>query len=301
MKSTYKRRLGWLTGSLAALIAVSLVVWGVRQYQAAAPAQNQKIQIVASINVWGDIASQIGGDKVAVSSILTDPESDPHLFEADAKTASQIATADLVIDNGLGYDEFMNKLTTASPSDQRQELTISVVLQANGNANPHLWYDLPRIPRVAQAIADKLASIDPVNAGLYQQNLKSFNASYSPVLSKLSQLKRAYAGKSGAYTERVAEYVLTAADINNLTPVSFASAVESGSEPSPQDIEKFLAIIKNRQISLLQYNTQSVNDVTKQILNEAKTANIKVVGVSETLPPGQDFQTWQLSQLESYL
>lgn len=253
-----------------------------------------KPQIVASTNVWGDITSQIGGNHIEVTSILSDPEADPHLFESDAQTASQIAAADLVITNGVGYDEFMDKLLAASPKDAT--LSMADVLQAKAAANPHLWYDLPRIPEVAIAIQNQLIKLDPAHAEIYQGNAKQFIAELQPLINKLTPHNQGV-----AYTERVAGYLIEDLGLTDKTPQGFSQAVESGSEPSPQQVQEFERVLKSGQVKVLLYNNQAVNQMTEQLQATAKAAGVTVVGVSETIPKGKNFQTWQLAQLNAIL
>lgn len=300
MKQRPKRLKNLMLGVFFSLIVLALGWRAVVQYQKAGQQVNTKLQVVASTNVWGNIAEQIGGDHVQVTSILSDPEADPHLYESDAQTASKVGKAQLIITNGLGYDEFMNKLMAASDVHPPQ-LEVAKVLNVQANANPHLWYNLPRVPAVAQAIEAELSRLDPQHAADYEYNLQQFAKAYQPVLTKLAAIHQKFAGKNAAYTERVAEYVLLTTGMQNRTPKDFAAAVESGSEPSPQAIQDFLSLLDSGAVTVLQYNTQSVNDVTKQILDTAKRNNVKVVGVTETLPPGTTFQAWQLAQLEAYL
>lgn len=259
-------------------------------------ASSSKIEIVASTNVWGDIASQVGGDNVEVVSILSDPSADPHLYESDAKTASQIARAQLIIMNGLGYDEFMDKLLAVAPDQNRTVLTVSDVLKSDTDTNPHLWYDLSRIQEVAVAIQDQLIKIDPEHAFVYQKNTQVFVASLQPLLAKLTV-------QSGgvAYTERVPEYLTSELGLTNKTPDGFANSVENGTEPSPAQVQEFEAILKSGQVRVLLYNNQTTNDVTEQVKKTAQEAGVAVVGVSETIPKGKNFQTWQLAQLNAIL
>lgn len=258
---------------------------------------SSKIQIVASTNVWGDIAGQVGGDHVAVTSILNDPEADPHLFESDAKTASTLAEAQLVIVNGLGYDDFMNKLLDVAPDSRRTVLTVSQIMAAKSDANPHLWYDLLHVQLVAVAIQDKLIELDPIHTADYQRNTQTFVLSLDPALRIYHQ----YHTGGVAYTERVPEYMIRDLNLLNLTPSGFAQAVENGIEPSPQQVTEFEDLLKSGQVKVLLYNNQTTNDVTEQIKKTAEQAGVKVVGVSETLPKGKNFQTWQLDQLNAIL
>ncbi len=290
------RKITYLLIGLIAVVAVFFATrWAMQSFQAAQKSQSGKIQVVASTNVWGDIASQIGGDQVEVTSILSDPSADPHLFESDAKTASQIDSAQLVIKNGLGYDEFMDKLLT-SRSDEKPVLTVSDALEVDSNANPHLWYDLPRIPEVAKAIQGQLINVDPSHADVYRRNTAKFIAEMQPVIAQVKP-------RSGgvAYTERVVEYLLGDLGLEDKTPQGFSQSVENGTEPTPQQLQEFEEVLKSGSVKVLIYNNQATNDVTDQLATSAKAVGVTVVGVSETIPKGKNFQTWQLDQLNAIL
>ena len=284
-----------VSGAIISAAVISAMVWVVRNVQNAQKSQTQKIQIVASTNVWGDIASQVGGERVEVTSILSDPSTDPHLFESDANTASKIASAQLVIVNGLGYDEFMDKLLEAGAGNARV-LTIADVMQAKPDDNPHLWYDLPNIPKVSEKIQNELIALDPDHADVYRQNTTEFNKQMQSLIAKVSPRNGGV-----AYTERVAEYLLDDLGLDNKTPKGFSQSVENGTEPTPQQMQEFEAVLKSGSVAVLIYNNQTVNDVTKQLESSAKSAGVKVVGVSETIPKGKNFQTWQLDQLNAIL
>lgn len=290
------------------IIVIAAAVFGIAGIIAIVMAvQNQKttstnkVDIVAGTNVWGNIAEQVGGEHVNVTSVLSDPEADPHLFESDAKTASTIAGAELVIVNGLGYDEFMDKLLDASTATDRSVLNVSQVLKAGEDANPHLWYDLPRIKEVAVAIQDELITIDPAHKTAYEANTKTFVEALTPLTQKLEQINAQYAGKGVAYTERVAGYMVEDAGLVDKTPADFAAAVENGTDPTPAQVQSFEDALRSGTIKALIYNNQAVNDMTKQVQATAEAAGVGVVGVSETVPAGKTFQAWQLDQLNALL
>ncbi len=280
------------------LISALFFIWGVVYLQSKNQVahDSNKVQIVASTNVWGDIAAQVGGEHVEVTSILSDPEADPHLFESDAKTASQLGSAQLIIVNGLGYDEFMDKLLEAAPQNDKTILNVSEVLKSNQDDNPHLWYDLPRIQEVALAIQNDLIAIDPEHEISYKANTQNFIADMQKLTSKITQVNGGV-----AYTERVAGYLIEDLGLTDKTPTGFSQSVENGSEPTPQQIQAFEAVLKSGQVKVLLYNNQAVNDVTEQLQKTAQQAGVAVVGVSETIPKVKNFQTWQMQQLSAIL
>lgn len=256
------------------------------------------IRVVAAENFYGDIVTQIGGSHVTVTSILSDPNADPHLFEPGTATGAAVAASQLVIENGLGYDSFIQKLLEASPDATRRVITVADVLHITASgANPHLWYDLPRIPQVASAIESGLATLDPADASYFKARLASFDASLKPLDDAIAQIKTMDAGAPVAYTEPVPGYLLVAAGLRVLTPTSFAVAIEEGNEPTPQDVAAMRALLTGSQVTVLLYNSQATSPITEQLLALAHQNGIPVVPVSETLPPGMSFQSWQLGQI----
>lgn len=283
----------------AAIIAASAFVLT----KATKTGSSNKINVVAAENFYGSIVSQIGGDHVNVTSIITDPSADPHLYESDARDASAIASANVVVINGLGYDDFMSKLLAASPKQDRQVLTAADVLNISGaDANPHVWYDVPRIHQVAEAIESALAAKDPADKATFEQNLTKFNDSLQPVLDTIAQIKSKHAGAPVAYTERVPQYLLDDAGLTIKTPPGFAKAIEDGNEPSPADTQAMQALITGRSIKVLLYNSQATSPTSQHVRDLANQANIPIIGVTETLSTNEPtYQSWQLDQSKALL
>jgi zinc/manganese transport system substrate-binding protein len=255
------------------------------------------LAVVAAENVYGDIAQQIGGAHVHVTSILTDPRADPHLFEPGSSNGLAVATAKVVIQNGLGYDAFMTKLENAAPNGKRSVLTIADVLGVHGrDANPHLWYDVPALGRIARAIAAALERADPKHSSAYRAGLARFDASLAPLQRAIAQIRKSFDGSAVAYTEPVPGYLIDAAGLKNLAPSSFTRAIEQGTEPPPQAVAAMNALMSQRRVKVLLYNSQAVSPITSRVRAEAAGAHIPVVGVTETLPPHRSFQQWQLAQ-----
>ena len=253
--------------------------------------------VVAAENVYGDIAAQIGGAHVSVTSILSDPNADPHLFEPGTRNALAVATARLVIQNGAGYDAFMSKLERAAPNGKRTVLTIADVLGVHGrDANPHLWYDVPALGRIAGAIASALTRADRSHARAYSAGLRRFTASLLPLQREVARIRTSFRGTPVAYTEPVPAYLLAAAGLKNLAPSSFTRAIENGTEPSPQALAAMDALMEKHRVRVLLYNSQAVSPITSRVREAAQKAGIPVVGVTETLPAHRTFQQWQLAQ-----
>ncbi len=261
------------------------------------------VNVLAGENFWGNVVSQIGGSHVKVTSIIDDPNTDPHEYESDDRDAIGVASARLVVENGVGYDDFLSKLLDASPSGDRQVLTVADVLHVTGDdPNPHLWYDTAALPQVASAIADKLAELDPADADAFHTNAQAFDDSLKPILAVIDQIKAKYAGTEIAYTERVPGYLVDAAGLRLGVPVSFTQAVEDGSDPSPKDTAAFDDAVTSRTVKVVLYNAQVTDKQTDQIKQLATSSGVPIVGVTETMPPGaSDFQAWQLAQAEQLL
>jgi zinc/manganese transport system substrate-binding protein len=260
------------------------------------------LPVVASTNVYGDIARQIGGSRVSVTSVLSDPNADPHLFEPGTANGLAVARARVVIQNGLDYDSFMSRLERSAPSDNRTVVTISDVLGIHGqDANPHLWYDVPALPKIAAAIEQALATADAAHASEYQSGLRSFIASLAPLQATVAKIRTTHAGAPVAYTEPVPGYLIEAAGLRDLSLSSFTHPIEEGSEPSAAAVSAMTSLATQHRIKVLLYNNQAVSPITKRVNAAAKAAGVPVVGVAETVPAGLTFQAWQLDQARALL
>lgn len=280
---------------MAGLVAVTVAL--LAGCASSAGAGGGPVRVVAAENFWGDIAAQIGGRHVAVTSIISNPNTDPHTYETSPANAAAISSAQLVIENGLGYDDFVGKILATGASGPRRVLSVQQVLGLHGtNVNPHVWYDTAALPKVAAAIARQLSEIDPAHRGAYRARARRFDRSLHPLLAVIATIRRNYAGAPIAYTERVPGYLVQAADLRLATPLSFSLALEDGTDPSPQDTAAFDAAITAHRVRVLLYNAQVVDAQTTRIKQLARGAGVPIVGVTETLPPGQSFQAWQLHQ-----
>ncbi len=284
-------------GFMLLVVAVAAAVVALAVVRTSPPARSGRLRVVAAENFYGNIVSQIGGGHVAVTSVLTDPNADPHLFEPGTRTGLAVAQAALVIQNGVGYDSFMGRLEAAAPSSHRIVVTIADVLGVHGtDANPHLWYDVPALGRIAGAIAGGLGRADPAHRGVYHRGLERFDRSLQPLRRVVAAIRARDGGDPVAYTEPVPGYLLAAAGLRNLTPAAFSRAIEDGSEPPPEAVSAMTALLAGRRVRVLLYNSQTVSPITTRIRSAAQAAGIPVIGVSETMPPAQTFQTWQLAQ-----
>ena len=256
-----------------------------------------RLDVVAAENVYGNIASQIGGPHVSVTSILKSPNADPHLFEPGTSSGLALAGAKVVLENGLGYDAFMTKLEDAAPSRSRTVVTMADVLGVHGkDANPHLWYRIGGLDQIAGAIAAALERADPRNRRAYRAGLSRFARSLLPLEREIGTIHNGFGGTAVAYTEPVPGYLVAAAGLRNLAPTSFTRAIEDGTEPPPAAVSAMDELIAKHRIRALLYNSQAVSPITGQLRDAARAAGIPVVPVSETLPAGRTFQQWQLDQ-----
>ena len=233
----------------------------------------------------------MGGAGVAVTSILSNPDDDPHLFESSASTARTLADADIVIYNGADYDPWMDKLLSASSNDKRKVIVVADLTGHKSGDNPHLWYDPQTLPDVAAAVAMALESGDPANAMTYSANLQKFIASWDKVTSGATDIKAQFAGTIVTATEPVFGYMADAMGLKMINN-DFQIAMMNDTEPSPKDVAAFEDSLKNGSAKILFYNSQVTDDTTTRLLALAKASNVPVVGVTETEPAGKTVQAW---------
>jgi zinc/manganese transport system substrate-binding protein len=289
---------------LALAAAVALTLSGTLPTPAAGASERTSastIHVVAAENFWGNIAAQIGGHDVQVTSLITNPNADPHLFETSAQDAALLAEAQVVIENGAGYDTWMGSLLGADGGHPRIVNAASVLHVTGSDPNPHLWYDIPRVPSVAAAIAAALSKAVPKDAPTFAKHLATFNSSLKPLDDTMATIKRDYHNVSVAYTERVPGYLLADAHLDVKTPPGFARSIEDGTDPGAADTVAMQQLLTNHDINVLLYNVQTVTPVTTQIRALAKQHRIPVVGVSETMPSGTTYQQWQETQMTDLL
>ncbi|MGH7240720.1 MAG: metal ABC transporter solute-binding protein, Zn/Mn family, partial [Candidatus Saccharimonadales bacterium] len=236
-------------GGLGVLIVLGIGVALLISSGSRSDVSKNGLNVVAAENFWGNIAEQIGGNHVHVTSIITDPTADPHLYESNAQNASAVSSASLVIVNGVGYDDFMSKLLNGSTNKSRQVITAANILGITGNdANPHLWYNIPKVSLVASQIADSFEAKDPAHKSDYEHNLQTFKNSLQPLLNSIATIQRQYPNAPVAYTEPVPGYLLTAADLDVKTPEGFAKSIEDGTDPSPADSQAMNDLMTNKSI-----------------------------------------------------
>lgn len=291
----YSTRIWRIIAVVTGLLLLMMVIY----FAQPQGSQAGKLKLVAAENFWGNIASQIGGERIEVTSIVSDPTTDPHLFETGARDIVAITNADIVVLNGRGYDDFIKNALATSPKANRVVIVAADTLKPNGD-NPHIWYDVPGVAVVASRIEQELSKKDPAGSAVYKANLAAFVDSMQPLLDRLSAIKARYPDAPVAYTERVPGYLIERAGFVVKSPDSFATAIEEGNEPSPSDQASLLALIEQKQIRILFYNAQAESPVTQAIRQAAVANTIPVVAITETMPPGYiNYQAWQLAQLDA--
>ncbi len=256
-----------------------------------------KVNIVAAENMYGDIAQQIGGGLVQVSSILNNPNEDPHLFSASPSVARGLAGADIVIVNGADYDPWMAALLSATRAPNRVVITVADLLGRKPGDNPHLWYDPAAIPRLTTRLVAALAAKDPANAAVYQRNGAALLAALAPIHMRMAAMRAKYAGTPVTATEPVFGLMAQALGLV-MRNQRFQIAVMNGTEPAPQDVGAFEDDLRRKTVRALFYNAQVTDDLTSTLLALAKQSGVPVVGVTETEPAGLNYQQWMTSGLD---
>jgi zinc/manganese transport system substrate-binding protein len=285
---------------LAVIAAVTATVAAACSVAATAASNDGKIVAVGAENQYADVISQVGGEYVQASAIMSNPNTDPHSFEASIAVAREVGNAQLIVQNGIGYDDFMNSIESASPNSGRTVINVQRLLKLpDSTANPHLWYDPATMPRVADAIAGALSAIQPSHAAYFAANAAAFKASLQPLTAAIASFKAAYPGTTVATTEPVADYLLTALGADNLTPWTFQAAIMNGVDPSPQNVAVQRALFTEHKVRVFLYNQQVTDALTQSFITLAEQNHIPVVGVYETMPvPGYDYQTWMRTEVQ---
>ena len=258
------------------------------------------IRAVGAENEYANVLGQIGGRYVRVSAVLDNPNTDPHTFEASPKVAQEVSSAQLIVQNGVGYDSWMNKIESASPNPKRKVITVQQVLGLpDSTPNPHLWYDPATMPAVARVMAADLATLQPAHTAYFQARLKAFIGSLAPWRNAIAQFKAKYPGTTAATTEPVADYLLTAMGIKNLTPFRFQADIMNGVDPAPEDIALENSFFAQHKVKLFAYNQQVTDSLTASIRDNAVKAGVPLVGVYETMPTGYTYQRWMLAEVNA--
>jgi zinc/manganese transport system substrate-binding protein len=284
--------------SLLALAALLLILTGCG-IDKASGSVGGKVQVVAAENFWGNIAAQIGGDKLHVTSIIVNPDTDPHDYEATPADARTIASANYVIFNGVGYDPWVRQLLNANPVSGRSELEIGSFLGKESGDNPHFWYNPDDVTRVANQIASDLQHIDVADAAYFDQQKQQFlTTGLESYQQLIATIKQTYQGTPVGATESIFEYLAPALGLNLISPPGFMKAISEGTEPTAEDKATFDQLVTQKRVKIFVYNKQNATPDTDALKAKAQQAGIPIVAITETLAPSTaSFQQWQSAQL----
>ncbi|RRK10593.1 metal ABC transporter substrate-binding protein [Lactiplantibacillus garii] len=285
----------WVT--LGLLLGISALLAGCQSKNATQQTSSGKINIITSLDFYGQTAQKVAGKYGNVTAVINRPSIDPHDFEPTVKTAKQASNAALIIYNGLGYDDWMQKLIVNKASGARViEVGTSIANQKDG-ANEHVWYDPTTMPKLATKIAADLAKIQPQHKRYFYQQAKAYQTQLKPITTKLNRLKNHPAGQKVAVSEPVFDYSLKALGYQ-ISNNHFAKSIEEGADPSPKDIQQMQQDIKHHRIAFFVENTQTDSNIITNMVKLAKQYNVPVLKVTETLPANQTYESWMLSQYQ---
>ena len=263
-----------------------------------APAFADPVKVVAAENFYGDVAAQIGGADVAVTSILTNPDVDPHLFEASAETARALSDAKVAVANGAGYDNWMERLMSTNKVPGRKDIVVGQLVERHAGDNPHLRYDPAYMKAAAKAIAQALVGVDPAHKADYERGEATFVASLRPLDAKIADMRRRFAGQPVTASEPVFDYQagLIGLKVHN---EKFAWTIMINAEPTASQVADFEDDLKGHKVKAMLYNAQASEPAVQRLVNLARGNSIPIVGVSETEPPGSTYQAWMYAQLDA--
>jgi len=282
-----------LKSPIAAAVALLLALGA----GATVGAADSKIALVAAENFYGDVAGQIGGERVAVTSVMNNPDQDPHLFEVSPAVIRRIVGAQIVVYNGADYDPWMAKLLLAAPKPGRAVIVAADLVNRKPGDNPHIWYDPATMPAVARALAAALSAADPAHKDEFAARLQSFLASLKPLDEKIAALRGKYAGVPVTASEPIFGDMAAALKLK-MRNERFQLAIMNDTEPSARDVAAFERDLKTRQVRVMFYNRQASTKIVQHLVDLARASNVPVVGVTETEPSGLSYQQWMQSELD---
>lgn len=290
----------WQSLALTILIALFVTSCG-SSGPATAPTTGpaKVINVVAAENFYGDMIKQLGGNHVMVTSILSDPDVDPHEYESNVQDVKAISNADLVIKNGDGYDAWIDKLLSSSPNSNRIVLTGADIADHKLPDNPHVWYGIDNVHILAQSFTNTLKKLDSADASTFDANFATFQQALGVLQQKISDLKAKYSGTPVGLTETIFLYQSGPIGLNVLTPLEFEKAIAEGNDPPADTVTTATDQVSKKQIKVLIDNEQTVTTITTNLQNMTKGLNIPVVPVTETMPTSKNYQTWMMDQLNA--
>jgi len=259
------------------------------------------VQVVAAENFWGSIARQIGGGHANVVSLITNPETDPHSYEPTPNDARTVAVATYVIENGAGYDPWVDRLVSANPVSGRSVLNVADLNGIAEGGNPHMWYSPSYVLRVADRIAADLGKLDPAGAGYFDSQRRQFEQAGLQRYNELrSSIRNKYSGVPVAASESIFAYLAADLKLDLVTPAGFMKAISEGTDPTAQDKQTFDQQVTQRQVKVFVYNRQNAVPDVDAVKRKAEAEGIPVVAITETLDPASaSFQDWQVAELQA--
>ncbi|WP_329044423.1 zinc ABC transporter substrate-binding protein [Amycolatopsis sp. NBC_01488] len=295
-----RRRATGLTTAAALAVVLTGCATSAPAQNTGSTGSNTKIAVVAAEIFWGSIATQLGGEHVTVTSIIDNPDTDPHDYEPTPADGRTLASAQYAIVNGIGYDPWAPKLVAANPNAQRTVLTVGDLVGVKEGGNPHRWYSPDDVHKVIEQISADYKKIDPADAAYFDTQKQTFETQgLGQYTTLISDIKAKYAGTPIGASESIVSPLAEGLGLKMLTPDSFLTAISEGSDPTAADKSTIDAQIKGKQIKVYVYNSQnSTPDVQAQV-DAAKAAGIPVATVTETPDPATaSFQDWQTKQLQ---
>jgi zinc/manganese transport system substrate-binding protein len=289
------------TLAVGLLVGATVVVPGATGSVAATPALAPRMRVVAAENFWGSIVRQLAGDRAAVTSIIDNPATDPHEYEPKPSDARALASARYVIENGAGYDPWVQKLLDADPEASRRVLDVGAFLGVPEGGNPHQWYSPPSVDRFVQRVSHDLQRLDPNDAAYFAARAASFETrTLAPYHRIVAQIAQEYAKTPVGASESIFTPMADALGLRLLTPTSFLDAVAEGSDPTAHDKTVVDRQVQNKEIKVFVYNRQNATPDVHALVDSARAAGIPVASITETLVPVRaTFQTWQVDQLRA--
>jgi zinc/manganese transport system substrate-binding protein len=282
-----------------ALAVLAVPACATKPRGAGAAGGSTAVRVVAAENFWGSLAQQLGGTHATVTSIITNPDADPHDYEPTAADGRAVAVAQLALVNGVGYDAWASKLVDANPSPSRTVLTVGEVAGVKAGGNPHRWYNPDDVRAMIDQITAAYKKIDPADAAFFDaQHSTVLSGSLKPYFDLISQIRSNYGGTPVGASESIFAMLAPALGLDLLTPESFLDAISEGNDPTAGDKATVDGQIKTKQIKVYVYNSQNATPDVQAQVNQAKAAGIPVTTITETLvPAGASFQDWQVAQL----
>jgi zinc/manganese transport system substrate-binding protein len=257
-----------------------------------APGSGGALIVVASTNVWGDVVSRIAGPGVEVRSILSDPAADPHSYESTPADAAEVSGADLVVYNGGGYDEWMDRVLDTDPDVRDRSVEAFALRGDQADDNEHVWFDPSAVKGVITQVAERLAAVEPTRADALRGRAAAFAGEVDGLAGRLAAIGQSRSGTRVVSTEPVAHYLLATAGVGDVTPPAFVEAVEEESDPPVAALTVTRDLLAARQAAALVVNPQTETPVVDQVRAAAGQAGLPVVEVTETLPPNATWASW---------